>query len=138
MKRVALLIGVVLLLAACGGGGGNSTTDQITAAYTNFFTKKGSLAAHVALIEDGAKFKPVIQSFFGNPLAGSARATVSSVRMQGPDKAKVVYTLKIQGFSLANQTGYAVLQGGKWKVADSTVCGLLSLDGIGAPSVCKK
>ena len=137
MKRAAGIVCAVLFLAACGGGGGNSATDQIRAAYTGFFTAKSSLAAHVALMQDGPKFKSVVKSFLGNPLASSVSATVSKVTMQGAAKAKVIYSVKISGFALDNQTGYAVLQGGKWKVADSTLCGLLSMDGIGAPAVCK-
>jgi hypothetical protein len=135
VKRAAVVVCVVLFLSACGGGG-NPETDQIKAAYTGFFAK-GSLAAHLALMQDGPKFKSVVKSFLGNPLASSVSATVSKVTLQGPDKAKVIYSLKIGGFPLNNQTGYAVLQDGKWKVADATLCGLLSLDGIGAPAVCK-
>ena len=134
MKRAAVIVCAVLLLAACGGGG-SSTTDQIKAAYTGFFTTKTSLAAHVALMENGAKFRPVIQSFLSNPLASGVSATVSSVTMQGEDKAKVVYSVKVAGISLTNQTGYAVLQDGKWKVADATLCGLVSLAGS-PPAVC--
>ena len=69
MKWAAVIVCAVLLLAACGGGG-NPTTDQIKAAYTGFFTTKTSLADHVALMENGTKFKPVIQSFLSNPALG--------------------------------------------------------------------
>ena len=134
MKSLVLIGACALALAACGGGGGNSAEDQIKAAYTGFFAK-GSLADHVALLQDGPKFSSVIQGFLGNPLATSVSATVSSVKLQGADKAEVVYSVKISGLSL-DQTGYAVLQGGKWKVASATLCGLLSMDGVGAPAVC--
>ena len=137
MKRLVAIAGSVLVLAACGGGGGgNAPTDQIKSAYTSFFSPKGSLADHVALIENGAQFTPVIGRFLHNPLASGASATVLSVTMQGAKKAKVSYTVKISFGSLPNRTGYAVLQGGKWKIADSTLCALLSLTG-GTPSACK-
>jgi hypothetical protein len=135
MKRAAVIVCAVLLLAACGGGS-NPAIDQIKAAYTGFFTTKTSLDAHVALVQDGAKFRSVIQSFLSNPLANGVSATVSSVTMQGANKAKVVYTVKIALGSLKDQTGYAVLEGGKWKVADSTLCGLVSLTGT-TPAACK-
>jgi hypothetical protein len=135
MKRLGSLAACTLVLAACGGGG-NSATDEIKAAYTGFFTTKTSLDDHVALMEKGEKFRPVIQSFLSNPMANGVSATVSSVTMQGANKAKVVYTVKVSGFSLANQTGYAVLEDGKWKVADSTLCGLVSLAGT-PPAACK-
>ena len=136
MKRAAVIVCAVLLLAACGGGGENPAIAQIKAAYTGFFTTKTSLADHVALMENGAQFKPLIQSFLGMPLAKGVSATVSSVTMQGANKAKVVYTVKIQGLSLANQTGYAVRQGGKWKVSDSTLCSLLARAGGPTPPAC--
>ena len=134
MKRAAVIVCAVLLLAACGGG--NPAIDQIKAAYTGFFTTKTSLAAHVALVQDGAKFESVIQSFLSNPLANGVSATVSSVTLQGENKAKVVYTVKIAIGSLKDQTGYAVLEDGKWKVADETLCGLVSLAGT-TPPACK-
>jgi hypothetical protein len=137
MKRAAVVGACVLLLAACGGGAGaNPAIAQIKAAYTGFFSTKTSLATHVALMENGEKFKPVIQAFLSNPLASGVSATVSSVTMQGADKAKVVYSVKVAGISLSDQTGAAVLQGGKWKVADSTLCGLVSLTGS-TPPACK-
>ena len=45
-------------------------------------------------------------------------------------------TVKIAIGSLKDQTGYAVLEGGKWKVADETLCGLVSLAGT-PPPACK-
>src|SRR5437899_639873 len=116
MKRLVLLGACTLVLAACGGG--NPAIDQVKSAYTSFFTTKTSLAAHVALVQDGAKFKSVIQSFLSNPMANGVSATVSSVTLQGANRAKVVYTVKIAIGSLKDQTGYAVLEAGKWKIAD--------------------
>ena len=134
MKRLVLLGACAFLLAACGGGG-SLATDEIKAAYTGFFTTKTSLARHVALMENGAKFKPVIQSFLGSPLASGISASVSSVTLQGADTAKVVYSVKVPGFSLSDQTGYAVRQGGRWRVAYSTLCGLVGLGGK-PPTAC--
>ena len=136
MKRLSVIGACALALAACGGGGGNPAADHIKAAYTSFFSTNGSLAAHAALVENGAKYESVIKSFLNNPLAAGVTATVSSVTMQGAGKAKVVYTVKISLGSLANQTGYAVLEGGKWKVSASTLCSLVALTGS-TPSVCK-
>ena len=134
MKRLALLTTAVLLLAACGGGGGNSPTDQIKAAYTSFFSTKGSAGAHVALLQNGSKFAPYIQQLLLNPNAGDVSATVSKVTLQGADKAVVVFTVKLGGFSLADRTGGAVLQGGKWKVSSGTLCALIALSGSAPPA----
>ena len=136
MKRLALIGAAALVLAACGGGGGgNSPADQIKSAYTSFFTTKGSADAHVALLENGSKFKDVIQQLLLNPNAGDASATVSKVTLQGADNAVVVYSVRLGAFSLKDRTGSAVLQGGKWKVAYGTLCALIALSGS-TPSAC--
>ena len=61
---------------------------------------------------------------------------VSSVTLQGANKAKVVYTVKLGGAGLPKQTGTAVLQNGTWKVGDASLCKLVSLQGS-TPSACK-
>jgi hypothetical protein len=132
----------VLALAACGSGnnsssGGPSDEAQIKAAYTKFFAGKTAIADRVALLQNGSQFQPVIQAFASNPLAKNASATVSSVTLQGDDKAKVVYTVKLGGAALPQQTGAAVRQNGTWKVADATLCKLVALGGT-TPSVCQK
>lgn len=136
MKRAVVMIGAVLLLAACGGSGRKDpTTDQIKAAYTGFFTEKGTLADHVALLENGQKFSSVLETFLSHPFVSGVSATVSSVKLEGPKRAKVVYTVKTAIGPLPDQPGYAVLQGGKWKVADETLCGLIKFTGS-TPAVC--
>jgi hypothetical protein len=134
MKRVALLIGVVLLLAACGGG--NSEADQVKQAWTEFFSTKTSVAAHVALLQNGERFKSVIASFLGNPLASSAKATVSNVKLEGANKAKVIYSISIAGTSLGSQTGYAYKEHGKWLVGYAGLCKLVALGGS-TPAACQ-
>ncbi len=63
-------------------------------------------------------------------------ATVSSVTLQGANKAKVVYVVKFGGASLPKQTGTAVREGGTWKVGDASLCKLIALGGT-TPSACK-
>ena len=140
MKRLALVVvASVLLLAACGGGGGggggDNPTGEVRTTYATFFAANTPLADRVALLENGPKFKPVIQGLLSNPQASGISASVISVELQGASKAKVVYSINIAGASLIAQTGYAVLQGGKWKVADRTFCGLVALAGS-RPAVC--
>jgi hypothetical protein len=139
MKRIAVIVCAVLLLAACGGGGhkssgGNTPQDQIKAAYESFFSTKGSVDAHVALLQDGARFKSLIQQFL--PQASGVTATVSKVTLHGANNADVVYSVKISGFSLSNLTGGAVRQGGKWKVAFGSLCRLVALSGS-PPPICQ-
>jgi hypothetical protein len=139
MARVAPLIVAVFLLGACGGGNSNpdaAQEAQVKQAWTSFFSTKTSVAAHVALLQDGARFRPVIASLIGNPLAKGLKASVSSVTLQGPNKAKVVYTLTIPGFPLGKQTGYAYKQNGKWLVGYAGLCKLVALGGS-PPAACK-
>jgi hypothetical protein len=127
----------VLALAACGGGGNKSSdTAQIKSAYEKFFSGKTSLSDRVALLQNGAKFRSVVQGFASNPLAKNVSASVSSVTLEGSNKAKVVYTVKLAGSSLPKQTGTAVRENGTWKVGDASLCKLISLQGS-TPSACK-
>jgi ABC-type glycerol-3-phosphate transport system substrate-binding protein len=145
VRRLAFLLVAVLVLAACGGGHKTSppTTNstaadqaQIRSAYAKFFSGQTSVSDRAAVLENGEKFKPVIQAFASNPLAKNVHVTVSSVTLQGRDKAKVVYTVKLGGAALPKQTGTAVRQNGTWKVGDASLCKLVSLQGS-TPSVCK-
>jgi hypothetical protein len=129
-------------LAACGGGGGASTStttslnSQVESAYVNFFSSKSSLATRVGLLQNGSKFKSVIEQFAGNPLAKNVKVVVSSVTPQGANEAKVVYVVKLGSAGLPKQTGIAVRQNGIWKVGDASLCKLMALQGS-TPSACK-
>jgi hypothetical protein len=138
VRRLALLLLAVIALAACGGSGGGSSnaSDQIKSAYEKFFSSKTSLSDRVALLQNGPKFKTVVQGFASNPLAKNVSATVSSVTLQGASKAKVVYQIKFAGSSLPQQTGSAVRENGTWKVGDASLCKLIALQGS-TPSACK-
>ncbi len=144
MRRLALVLASVLVaggLAACGGSGNSTSTGpsdeaQIKSAYAKFFSSKTSVADKVALLQDGPKFKSVIESFAKNPLAKNVSATVSSVTLQGANKAKVAYAVKVSGASLGKQTGQAVRQNGQWKVGFASLCKLIALGGT-TPPQCK-
>jgi hypothetical protein len=138
VRRLALVLVAALALAACGSGNKSSASDeaQIKSAYVKFFAGTTSLSDRVALLQNGSHFRPVIQAFATNPLAKSASAKVSSVTLEGANKAKVVYSVKISGASLGKQTGTAVRQNGKWKVGYASLCKLVALGGS-TPSACK-
>jgi hypothetical protein len=134
------LLVAALALAACGGSSHPSTPGpdaqtQIKSAYTRFFAGSTPLADRVALLQNGPRFKPVIQSFAGNPLAKNASATVSSVTLHGANQAQVVYQVKLAGTALPRLKGTAVRQNGRWKVGFASLCRLVSLSGS-TPSAC--
>jgi hypothetical protein len=145
MRRLALVVAAGLVLAGCGGGhrGSPGTTNstaadqaQIKSAYAKFFSGKTSVSDRAAALQNGSKFKSVIQAFASNPLAKNVSATVSSVKLQGANDAKVVYTVKLGGVALPKQTGNAVRENGTWKVGDASLCKLVSLQGT-TPAACK-
>ena len=136
MKRVALLIGIVLLLSACGGGGGSSDADQIKQDWTTFFSAKTPVSERVAMLQDGARFKATITSLAKNPLASQLSAKVSSVTLEGQNKAKVVYSIYFGNTNaFPNQTGYAYKQNGKWLVGFAGLCKLIAQQGT-TPAAC--
>ena len=139
MRRLALVLALALALAACGGSSKPKTSDeqaQIKSAYETFFSGKTSVTDRVALLQNGSRFKGLVTSFASNPLAKNVSATVSSVTLQGSNKAKVVYVVKFAGSSLPQQTGSAIRQSGTWKVADASLCKLVALQGS-TPGICK-
>jgi hypothetical protein len=144
VRRLAFVFVAVLALAACGSGhkksssgpSGPNAQAQIKSAYVKFFAPNTSLSDRVSLLQNGSQFRPVIKAFANNPAAKSASATVSSVTLQGANKAKVVYSVKVAGTSLGNQTGTAVRQNGTWKVGFASLCKLVGLGGT-TPSACK-
>jgi hypothetical protein len=144
VRRLVLVLAAGLVLAGCGGSHKSSTTNafagyprtQIIKSYQTFFAGSTPLARRVALLQNGARFKQVIQGFASNPLAKNVSVKVTSVKPQGPNSANVVYVVKLGGAALPKQTGTAVLENGKWKVGDASLCKLVALQGS-TPSVCK-
>ena len=143
VRRLALVVVAGLALAGCGGSSNTTTTNstaaaqaRIKSAYQKFFSGQTSVADRVAVLQNGPKFKSVVQSFASNPLAKNVNVTVSSVKLQGANDAKVVYTVKLGSAGLPKQTGTAVLQNGTWKVGFASLCNLVALQGS-TPSACK-
>ena len=143
MRRLALVILAGLALTGCGGSSHTTTTDssaaaqaQIKSAYAKFFSGRTPVSDRVAVLQNGQKFKGLVTSFANNPLAKNVNVTVSSVTLRGPDRAKVVYIVKLGGAGLPKQTGTAVRENGTWKVGDVSLCQLVALQGS-TPSVCK-
>jgi hypothetical protein len=142
MRRLALLIVAGLALAGCGSSSNSSTTNasaaaqaDIKSAYQTFFSPSTSLADRVAVLQKGSDFKSVVQGFASNPLAKKVGVTVTSVKLEGANNAKVVYTIKLGSAGLPKQTGTAVRESGRWKVGYASLCKLVALNG-GAPPAC--
>jgi len=137
MKRVAVIVVSALLLAACGGGGGGGTSDadQVKQVWTSFFSAKTPVSQKPAMLQDGARFKDVITSLATNPLAKQLSAKVSSVTLEGANKAKVVFSIYLGNTAaLSDQTGYAFKENGKWLVGFAGLCKLVALAGTTPPA----
>jgi hypothetical protein len=119
-----------------GATASSADVAAITSAYTRFFNPKTSLAESMSLLQDGAAFKAALEQQATTAQAKTASATVSKVNLQSPNTAVVTFTILISGSPVLKDTpGYAVREGGTWKVAGQTFCGLLVLNG-GAPPAC--
>jgi hypothetical protein len=96
------------------------------------------VAQRVGLLQNGQVFESIIKTQASSPLASSATSSVSSVTVESPAQAKVVYSILVGGSpALKDQPGVAVYQSGIWKVGDQSFCALLTLENSGkAPAAC--
>jgi hypothetical protein len=110
-----------------------ATTKAVTDAFVGFFNGSAPAPQRAALVEKGDQFGPVLAATASNPQATGTSATVSGVTLKDPTHADVKYTMLIGGSPvLPDQTGQAVKEGDQWKVAATTFCALLALQGGGA------
>lgn len=133
---------VVALLCATGCGGGANKpagpTAQIKREWVEFFSASTPASKKIQLLQNGQQLAPVIRSQANSPLAAQTTAIVSKVRLQGPDRALVVYSLELGGQPvMKNVTGTAVRSGGTWRISDQSLCALLRLEGS-APPACAR
>lgn len=156
--RVFLIfaLGAVMAVTACSSSSNSSSgakpsasastaaasmsaaVAQIKANWEAFFNPKTPVAKRVSLLQNGQVFESIIKAQAGSPLASSATSSVSSVTVESPAQAKVVYSILVGGSpALKNQPGVAVYQSGIWKVGDQSFCALLTLENSGkAPAAC--
>ncbi|MGK8507475.1 hypothetical protein ACRS5S_05250 [Nocardia asiatica] len=112
-----------------------ATTKAVTDVYTSFFSPSTPPDQKAALVQKGDVFLPILQAQAGNPQSQGTSVTVSAVNLVDADNADVTYTLMMGGNPvLPNQTGQAVKDGGKWKVATATFCALMTLQGGTSPA----
>lgn len=118
-------------------GVNDAAATAITTAYIRFFDSTVAQAQKLGLIQDGAEFSQAISQESRSEFAKSESVQVTKVGVNSANKATVIFTVVRDGSpALANQTGYAVLEDGKWKVAGATFCNVLATQGA-VPPVCK-
>lgn len=145
LRRSGAVTAVVLagaLLAGCGGG---PTVDPKTAprdiqhAYGVLFNfANRSVDTKVAVVEEGSSLRKALTQGLSSPLgalATGAKVTRTALLSDSACKdasvtapcARVTYDiLGARGPVFSGSKGYAVFVDGKWLVAKSSVCGLLS------------
>ncbi len=138
-------------LAACSGGtssthppskspspsptgqptSGPAGTAAVRNLWLTFFDGSVPIPKRLPLLQGYQQFAPFVHSQEKTTLGAlvfSASATVSSVTLQPPGRADLVYTILLSGKPLEkNLHGQAVYVDGKWEVADATFCGLIKL-----------
>jgi hypothetical protein len=116
--------------SASGPADPAAATAQIKQNWQTFFDPKTTLANKAKYLQNGAALAALLQGFAADPRVGQVAAVVSDVAFTSPTEATVTYSLSLQGTVVEpNATGKAVLQDGTWKVADTTLCGLVALSG---------
>jgi hypothetical protein len=143
----ALGLAAIVALAGCGASssGGSAApapstastaadqaraTADITTAWTTFFHTGTKPAVAEQLLQNGSHLGKAIKvaAQVQKKSKISEAAKVSKVTFTSPTAAVVTYDLLSHGSTLLpGATGQAVLEGGQWKVAQSTFCTLVSL-----------
>ena len=114
-----------------------AATAQIKQNWEKFFDPNTSVTDKEKYLQNGTALAPLLKGFAADPRIHQVSATVSNVSFTSPTSATVTYSLSLQGNVVEpNATGKAVLEDGTWKVADSTLCGLVALTGNGSLPGC--
>jgi hypothetical protein len=144
-----LCVTLVLALAACSGGTTSaphhrpspvSSTDPATgpaaaaavkAMWQRFFNGAVPISSRLQLLQDGSAFASFVRSQAKTSIGSfilAASATVSTVTLQPPGQANVIFTVLVGGNPLEKDLqGTAVYLAGHWKVAVTSFCSLLRL-----------
>ncbi|WP_052434884.1 hypothetical protein [Streptacidiphilus melanogenes] len=131
--------------AACGnataptvtGSGPGDTAgaaSKIAADYSQFFDPSTAVSAKMGLLQNADKLAPAMQAFAGDPQAAQTTVAVTGVDFTSATSADVTYNVCLSGaVALNGSKGKSVLDGGVWKVGDTTLCGLLQLKAGSSP-----
>lgn len=111
-------------------------TAAVTKAYNTFFDPANPPSVTETVLQDGTAFHDAIVGLSATAKQQKTGITVKGVSLHTPHVAVVTFDILSNGSPVAqNQTGYAILENGAWKVAGGTFCGLISLQGT-PPPVC--
>jgi hypothetical protein len=109
---------------------------DIRAAFAQTFTSTAEPGARLSAVQDGAVLAGAAgQARRAWPVAAATmRVALGGVVFLDPVRAAVQYQLRWEGgMDFGPQLGYAVLDGGVWKVARDTYCTMLGWAGVACP-----
>ncbi|WP_328392746.1 hypothetical protein [Nocardia sp. NBC_00416] len=123
--------------APVGAEAGVASTDSPIAAsaaimgvYEAFFDPATSTSDRVALVERGAEFEAEISGMANHIRTALTTVEVADVVLTEPGEAELRFTLNISGNTVVDgQLGHAVREADGWKIAASTMCGLVAISG---------
>jgi hypothetical protein len=99
--------------------------------WERFFNGAVPISSRLPLLQDGSEFASFVRSQAKTSIGSlilAASATVSTVTLQPPTQANVIFTVLLGGKPLEkNLHGTAVYIAGHWKVAVTSFCSLLRL-----------
>lgn len=135
-SRAAGTTGAATATSGASSIGDSADVAAVRNAYAVFFDPKTTLQTSMNLLQDGAAFQQTLIQQGNSADAKSASVSVTRVVITSSTRATVTFTVLLNGSPvLPNQTGYSVREGGTWKVAGATFCGLLAAQGT-PPAVC--
>lgn len=112
-----------------------ATKQAVTTAYEHFFSGTAAPAVSQQALQHGEAFKATLEAQAKGQYSKDSGVKVGDVTLSG-QVANVTFTITSKGKPLlANIKGFAVQEGGTWKVAATTFCLLLKLEG-NPPSAC--
>jgi hypothetical protein len=154
---VGVAAALSLVLAGCSSSGGSSTNSPtattgspsvsstpssissepdaatlaaVTNAYNVFFDPKSTDAQVENSVQNGAALTGAVANDNHSQYQGHSGVKVTKVQMLSPLVAKVTFDVSLDGqVILPNASGYAVKEGGSWKLAATTFCQLINIEG---------
>lgn len=157
MRRGAVLAlaTLALVVSACSSSGGQpaasspagsgsaggppadaATRQAVVKAFTVFFNSDSTTAQSQAVLQHGAVFHKTLVEQGKSDYAKSTSVKIISVSKVSKQVSAVKFTITSGSIKFPYH-GNAVREGGKWKVAAKTLCGLLKVEGD-APAACDK
>lgn len=107
-----------------------ATNAAIMGVYEAFFAPATSTEDRIALVENGREFETEISGMANHIRTALTTVDVTDVVLIQPGQAQLRFTLNISGNPVVNgQTGHAVREADGWKIAASTMCGLVAISG---------